>query len=105
LARWLLLAGFRASRTEFPITHESLGAILGTRRASISEAIVTLEAREAISSKRTVVLIRNAERLREIACECYAVCRDAIEESRLREPFQLHVARTATGETGRGTEA
>lgn len=86
LARWLLLAGFRAGRSDFPVSHESLGAILGTRRASISEATSVLEAREAIDSKRTVVVIRDTERLQETACECYAVCVDAIEESRLDEP-------------------
>lgn len=78
LARWLLLASFRANRHEFSITHEHLAGILGARRASISQATAALAARDAIENRRNTVTIRDHGRLVDCSCECYAVARHAI---------------------------
>lgn len=72
LARWLLLIGDRASRDEFPLTHESLSAMLGVRRESITLAANQLRTEGAIEYRRATVAITDRARLREQACSCYA---------------------------------
>jgi hypothetical protein len=81
LARWLLVARDRLQRPDFDVTHEYLATILGVRRAGVSTAAAELEGEGAIEQQRGNVMIRDADRLAAIACECYAVCRDAIGES------------------------
>jgi CRP-like cAMP-binding protein len=81
LARWMLVARERLEQSHFSVTHEVLGTILGSRRASITEAVGLLEEAGAIERGRGVVQIRDADRLAEAACECYELCRSAIDES------------------------
>ncbi len=81
LARWLLMHGARGRRTVFPVTHEFLAAMLGVRRAGVSEAMATLERAGAIAHRRNEIEILDSAPLAEQACECSEVCRAAIEES------------------------
>lgn len=78
LARWLLTARDRLERTEFPVTHDFVATTLGTRRPGVSVAAAALQRHGAIHYQRGTVTIRDVDRLTEAACECYAVCRDAI---------------------------
>jgi hypothetical protein len=81
LARWLLVSRDRLERSDFDVTHEYLATILGVRRAGVTTAAAELEERGAIGRQRGNVMIQDAGHLTAIACECYAVCRDAINES------------------------
>lgn len=72
LARWLLLIGDRAGRDEFPLTHESLSAMLGVRRESITLAANELRSAGAIDYRRAAVAITDRAQLRQQACSCYA---------------------------------
>lgn len=81
LARWLLTSRDRLQRPDFDVTHEYLATILGVRRAGVSTAAAELEQQGALDQQRGNVMVRDAGRLAAIACECYAVCRDAIAES------------------------
>lgn len=81
LSRWLLVARDRLDRKEFPVTHDFLATTLGTRRAGVSVAAATLQARGAIVYHRGSVTIRDLDALGGEACECYAFCRDAIAET------------------------
>jgi CRP-like cAMP-binding protein len=81
LARWLLVASERLHRRDFPVTHDLLATILGTRRAGVSEAAAELQQRGAIEYQRGLVAIGNEDRLAEASCECYEACKAAIEES------------------------
>ena len=45
LARWLLEVRARVQSDEFPLTHEFIAEMLGTRRASVSEAASRLKSR------------------------------------------------------------
>ena len=81
LARWLLIARDRLGRTDFPVTHDFLATILGTRRAGVSEAAGALQARGAINNQRGKVAIGDLAALTAAACECYEICRAAIEET------------------------
>jgi CRP-like cAMP-binding protein len=80
-ARWLMVARERLQRDDFPVTHEFLATILGTRRAGVSEAAGALQARGAIVNQRGHVAIGDLEQLTAAACECYEICRVAIEET------------------------
>lgn len=71
LARWLLLIGDRVGRDEFPLTHESLSAMLGVRRESITLAASQLRRAGAIEYRRARVAITDHAELRQQACSCY----------------------------------
>lgn len=71
LARWLLLYHDRLEGDEFPITHEELGIMLAVRRASATEALHMLEGEGAIRSLRGRVVVRDRQRLEELAAEAY----------------------------------
>lgn len=71
LARWLLLIQDRADREEFPITHESLSAMLGVRRESVSLSAQGLRSVAAIEYRRGRVRITNRSALESESCSCY----------------------------------
>jgi CRP-like cAMP-binding protein len=81
LARWLLVASERLNRRDFPVTHDILSTILGTRRAGVSEAAALLQGSGAIEYQRGLVAIGDPQRLAAASCECYEVCNAAIEET------------------------
>jgi CRP-like cAMP-binding protein len=71
LARWLLTAQDRSDRDEFRITQDLLARILGVRRATVSEAIKSLEGRGILARMRGLIKIRDRERLEQTSCRCY----------------------------------
>jgi CRP-like cAMP-binding protein len=71
LARWLLLIGDRAGRDEFPLTHESLSAMLGVRRESVTLAANELRGVGAIEYRRATVAITHRSELKRQSCSCY----------------------------------
>jgi CRP-like cAMP-binding protein len=76
LARWLLLIGDRIDRAEFPLTHESLSAMLGVRRESVTVSANELRTAGAIDYRRARVIISDRSELRKHACSCYRVITD-----------------------------
>lgn len=76
-ARWLLEAEDRLSRSEFPLTQESLASTLGVTRPAVSTVAAGF-ARDSIAEfRRGVVRIIDRDGLEERACECYEVIREA----------------------------
>jgi CRP-like cAMP-binding protein len=73
LSRWLLMGHDRAGSDEFPITHKSLGRMLGSRRASVTVAAGILQEAGLISYRRGRVTIIDRAGLEAAACECYGV--------------------------------
>ena len=59
------------------ISHELLGHMLGTRRASVTLAMGTLQAAGLLTYRRGQVTILDRAGLEGAACECYAVIRRA----------------------------
>ncbi len=81
LARWLLVTRARLEQSRLGITHERLAMILGTRRATITEALADLERSGAIDVKRAEITLLDAAALKRASCECFELCREAIETS------------------------
>jgi CRP-like cAMP-binding protein len=80
LSRWLLLASARIRRGELSLTHEQLADVLGIRRASVSVEAAELQALGAIRYTRGLVTIENRAVLADRACECFALCEQALNE-------------------------
>lgn len=73
LARWLLMSQDRIGGKSLPLTQEFLGQMLGTRRASVSEAAGSLQKAGMISYTRGSVTIRDRSKLEATACDCYEI--------------------------------
>ena len=81
-ARWLLMSGDHMGSDEFTLTHEFLATMLGVRRASVTVAAGTHQAAGLIAYRHGKVKILDRLGLEQVACECYAVVRDAIPTTR-----------------------
>lgn len=73
LARWLLTAQDYALKSELEITHQFIAKMLGVRRASITEAALTLQEAGIIYYKRGQITIINRVALESVACNCYEI--------------------------------
>ena len=71
LARWLLMSQDRLSGDVVPLTQETLSNMLGTRRASVTEAAGILQRAGLITYHRGDVKIDDRRGLEAASCECY----------------------------------
>ncbi len=83
LCRWLLSIRDRAESDELQMTHEFLAAMLGSRRAGVSETLEKLRRAQLIETRRGQLTIRDRARMEKMSCECYAVTRDWLNFSGL----------------------
>lgn len=88
-ARWILLYHDRLQGDEIPLTHEELSAMLGVRRASITDALHLLESEHAIKGLRGRVIVRDRARLEALAGETYGFA-----EAEYRRLIELETARS-----------
>lgn len=72
LARWLLLVRDCTGRDTLPLTQKFVSRMLGVRRASVTEAAISLQQAEAISYSRGQIVITDPQKLESLACECYS---------------------------------
>jgi CRP-like cAMP-binding protein len=79
LSRWLLMSHDRVGVDEFAITHEFLGQMLGSRRATVTLSAGVLQAAGLIRYQRGHVRIRDRQGLEDVSCECYAVIKDELD--------------------------
>jgi len=80
LSRWLLMSHDRVGVDEFAITHEFLGQMLGSRRATVTLSAGVLQAAGLIRYHRGHVAILDREGLENVACECYAVIKRQLDQ-------------------------
>lgn len=76
LARWLLMSQDRIGGRSLPLTQEFLGQMLGTRRASVSEAASSLQRAGMISYTRGNVTVLSRSKLERTACDCYEIIQE-----------------------------
>jgi CRP-like cAMP-binding protein len=79
LSRWLLMSHDRVGTDSFPITHEFLGQMLGSRRATVTLSAGLLQAAGLIRYHRGRVTIVDREGLEGVACECYSIIKGALD--------------------------
>ena len=80
LCRWLLSVHDRVEGNDFPLTHEFLAAMLGVRRATVSDAAKALRDDGLILYDRGHVTLCHRKRLEGASCCCYAKLRAALEQ-------------------------
>jgi len=75
VARWLLAMSDYADSGEFLMVHESIAAMLGVRRVSVTEAAQKLQAAALISYRRGHIRVLDKAGLVKQSCECYLFIR------------------------------
>jgi len=80
LSRWLLMSHDRVGVDEFLITHEFLGQMLGSRRATVTLSAGLLQAAGLIKYHRGNVTIIDREGLESVSCECYQVIKHELDQ-------------------------
>src|ERR1022692_1426063 len=79
LSRWLLMSHDRVGTDTFPITHEFLGQMLGSRRATVTLSAGLLQSAGLIRYHRGRVTIIDREGLESVSCECYGIIKAALD--------------------------
>jgi CRP-like cAMP-binding protein len=79
LARWLLLNEDRVGSSQFMITQDFLGQLLGVRRSTVCESAGILQRDGAIRYSRGRVTIVDRQLLEMASCECYATITSELE--------------------------
>jgi CRP-like cAMP-binding protein len=85
LARWLLMCHDRVVGDEIPITHEFLGLMIAAERSGVTISLHILEGAGMIHAKRGRVIIRDRDKLIELAGDSYGVPEE--QYRRLIGPF------------------
>ena len=84
LSRWLLMSHDRVGVDEFAITHEFLGQMLGSRRATVTLSAGILQAAGLIRYQRGHVTIIDRHGLEGVSCECYGVIKKELDRAMAR---------------------
>ncbi|PVZ82375.1 Crp/Fnr family transcriptional regulator [Serratia sp. S1B] len=71
LARWLLMRHDRTQSDSFPVTHESLGYMLGVRRVGVTVAAGVFQTQGLIRYNRGTLTVLDRRGLEHAACSCY----------------------------------
>jgi CRP-like cAMP-binding protein len=79
LCRWLLHARDRVGDEPLVLTQESLAAILGVRRTTVSVICHNLQTEGALQFRRGVIKIEDVDALESKACSCYRHLRQLID--------------------------
>lgn len=78
-ARWILMTQDRVGGNEFPLTHEFLATMLGSRRSGVTMAAATLQKSGFIEYNRGRIHVVHREGLEATTCECYGVAKHAFD--------------------------
>jgi CRP-like cAMP-binding protein len=79
LARWLLTMHDYAGKGEILMVHDSIAAMLGVRRVSVTDAASELQSAGLIHYRRGRILVLNKAGLAKKSCECYRFIRRQYE--------------------------
>lgn len=79
LASWLCMVCDALDDNVVPITHDHMSAILGLRRAGITEALARFEEQGIVRKTRGELQVRDRKLLQQKACSCYGVIANAYD--------------------------
>jgi len=71
----------RVNRAEFPMTHEFLAAMLGSRRSGVTVGAATLQGAGYIHYAHGKISVLDRAGLEATACECYGVAQEQFKAS------------------------
>src|ERR1700722_4257182 len=77
--RWLMMTRDRMPSDDFLLTQEFLGMMLGVRRRRVTDVMGALQKAGLVRYRRGHVTIRDAEALRQRACECYYISKQEFD--------------------------
>jgi CRP-like cAMP-binding protein len=86
LARWLLMCRDRIESSTLVLTQEFLAEMLGTRRATVNVAALTLQSAKLIEYTRGHIRILDQSGLEDFSCECYEAVKNNFREGRNPAP-------------------
>lgn len=89
LARWLLTMSDYAGPHEFVMDQQSIAAMLGVRRVSVTSAALKLQHAGLIDYRRARIAILDKRGLAKRSCECYRVIRREYESLHQKLPRLL----------------
>ncbi len=81
ISRWILMASDKLNTRDLRFTQESIAALLGLRRASISIALKLLVDAGGISQHRGHIVIQDRRKIEAETCACYFRLRDYANSS------------------------
>jgi hypothetical protein len=70
-ARWILMTQDRVGQDTFPLTHEFLATMLGSRRSGVTIAAAVLQKAGFIKYHRGLITVLDRPGLERTTCECY----------------------------------
>jgi CRP-like cAMP-binding protein len=70
-SRWLLMCQDRIDSPQLNLTQEFIAEMLGTRRATVNVAAITLQSAQLIKYNRGHITITDRTGLERFSCECY----------------------------------
>ena len=73
LARWLLMCHDRVDGDEIALTHEFMGMMISAERSGVTVTLHILEGAGMIQSKRGRVIIKDRDKLEDLAGDSYGV--------------------------------
>lgn len=76
--RWILMVADRLDRDTFELTHDFIAQMLGVRRASVTEALGSLEKRGFVRTARGRITLVDRAGLEAQACECYRIIKSTV---------------------------
>jgi CRP-like cAMP-binding protein len=85
-ARWILMTQDRVNDDAFPLTHEFLATMLGSRRSGVTIAAAALQNAGFIAYRRGVITVLDRSGLEATTCECYDVTRTQFGDALLLRP-------------------
>src|SRR5258706_2637906 len=92
LSRWLLMCRDKVQSDELKLTQEFLAEMLGTRRATVNVAAITLQSAGLIKYNRGHIRIIDNPGLAAFSCECYEVLKKATENYRKKYAVGKHTS-------------
>ncbi|MDQ2679497.1 MAG: Crp/Fnr family transcriptional regulator [Candidatus Eremiobacteraeota bacterium] len=78
-SRWILMTQDRVGEDQFPLTHEFLATMLGSRRSGVTIAASQLQKAGFITYHRGRITVTDRAGLEDTACECYRLAKSEFD--------------------------
>lgn len=80
LCRWLLTASDRLQTDTLSLTQDTIAGMIGAGRPTVTLVVGTLQTAGLIRAKRGEITLLDREGLETVACECYGVIKQSLDQ-------------------------